>query len=398
MMREHFDRTQQKRNNAVRIIMAVLFALFVFLYIILFQNDLIAVMQETWSQGATHNNPIITAVIVTTLLLLLQTGLRNLFGIRGRWEAYSYLPSFMLLSLFTDVDTRTFHYHAQGKWILILLLAFVLAAVVPLMGRLLRQDHKTSFANLLWSNLAVYAISAVLCMTFTNHNAPFHMELAAYRYADKGCADRVARIGRRSHETTLSLTALRNVALCREGRAGDELFTLPQPWGVEGLMAGRYTRYGTRYGAEVWNRFVGARPYGGEGVLDFCTRLYRNDDNSFYRNLYMAALLLDCRITEFSREFPPHVMGDTLAPRHYREAWILTRHLFPDAGIDYQDPELEPLLNAFFALTLKSDVTPVVTANRCRLTFGNTYWNYYYGNSTLSLPKGERTSATISPL
>lgn len=381
-MREHIDRAQHERNQAVRVIMAALFALFVFLYVILFQNDLIAVMQETWSRGATHNNPVITAIIVAALLLLMQTGLRALFDIYGRWEAFSYLPSFMLLSFFTDVDSRTFHYHSPGKWIFIMLFAFALVAVVPFMGRLLRQDRKTLLPSLLWTNFAVFTVSALLCVAFTNHNAPLHMELAAFRYADRDRVERVANVGRRSLETTPSLTALRNIALCREGRAGDELFTLTQPYGVEGLMAGRYMRRDTNYGAEVFSRFVGAEPYGGEGGMDFCSRLHRTDDTSFHRDLYIAALLLDRRIEDFTREFPPHLMGDSLAPRHYREAWLLTRRLAPDTGIDYHDTELEPLLDAFLAIADEPDATPVVTANRRLLAFGKTYWHYYMSPST----------------
>lgn len=377
-MREHIDRAQQERNQAVRVIMAVLFALFVFFYVILLQNDLIAVMQETWSHGVTHNNPVITAIIISSLLLLLQTGLRALFGIYGRWEAFSYVPSFMLLSFFTDVDARTFHYQSPAKWILIFVLAFALVAIVPFMGRMLRQDRRTLLSALLSTNLAVFAVSASLCVALTNHNAPLHMELAAFRYADRDRANRVAGIGSRSLETTPSLTALRNVALCREGRAGDELFSLPQPYGVDGMLPGRYIRHNTSYGAEVWNRFVGEEPYGGEDAMDFCSRLYRSDDTAFHRDLYAAALLLDHRLETFSREFSPQMMGDTLAPRHYREAWILTRHLYPSAGLDYHDAELEPLFDAFLSVAKAPDANPVVTSNRRQLAFGKTYWNYYF--------------------
>ena len=378
MMREHIDRVQQERNHSVRIIMAVLFALFVFFYIVLFQADLIAVMQETWSHGATHNNPVITAIIVAAILLLLQTGLRNLFGIYGRWEAFSYVPSFMLLSFFTDVDTRTFHYHSPTKWIVVLILSFVLVAVVPYFGRLLRQDRKTFITVLLSTNFAVFAVSAILCVALTNHNAPLHMELTAFRYADRERVDRVADVGRRSLETTPSLSALRNVALCRSGRAGDELFTMTQPYGVDGIMPGRYIRHNTRYGSDVWERFVGAEPYGGESAMDFCARLHRSDDSPFSRDLYISALLLDRRLEEFSREFPPQMMGDTLAPRHYREAWLLARHQSETVCADYIDSELEPLLDAFLSIADDPDATSVVIDNRRQLAFGKTYWYYYF--------------------
>lgn len=376
-MREHYTIDQQRHHRAVRVLLSFLFLLFVFCFFLFFQNDLIAVMQETWSRGITRNNPVITACIVGGLLLLLQTGLHRLFNICGRWEAFSFLPSFMILSLSTDVSSSSFHYESSVKWIVILVVAFAVTWVVPHLCDMVSRERKTSFVSLLATNLAVFALSMASCMALTNHDAPLHMELAAFRYADLEDVERVSHLGERSLETTPALTALRNAALCREGRAGEALFSLPQPYGVDGMLPGRYIRHDTRYGAEVWNRLVDSEPYGGEKALDFCHRLYRTNDTPFHRDLYIAALLLDRQLDVFSREFPPALMGDTLAPRHYREAWLLAQYEGV-ARMDYQDSELEPLFDAFLALDRLPDATPLVTANRRQLSYGKTYWNYYY--------------------
>ena len=100
-MREFIDRPQQLRNRTIGIIDEVLFFVFVVFFYILFQRDLIAVMQETWSHGQTTNNPLITSLIAIVLLLVVQRIVRAISGLRGRWEALTWLPSFMLLSLST---------------------------------------------------------------------------------------------------------------------------------------------------------------------------------------------------------------------------------------------------------------------------------------------------------
>ena len=390
-------RMQQERDNGIRWIMTALFVLFAFGYIVLFQRDLIALMQETWSHGQTHNNPLVTFVVATTLLLLLQVGVRSLLDINGRWEAFSYLPSLMLLAFFTDVDTHTFCYQHAGKWITVFVLTVIGIYLLPRLGRMKYPDSKASLVTLLQPNLVTFVLGAVLCMALSCHDAPLHMELAAWRHAASDEPDRVASVGRRSLETTPSLTALRNVALCREGRAGDELFTLPQPYGVEGLGVDRYMRRGTRFGCEVFDAFVGAAPYGGEGVMDFCKRMAQDDASPHYRDLYMAALLLDGQLQTFARQFPPSALGDTLAPRHYREAWLLYEHLCPDSHLSYHDAALEPLLEACLEIRVADTAsdgpgkassagehlpsyaaTPEKEAeNRRMLAFGDTYWHYY---------------------
>ena len=343
------DRLQQKRINAIATILSILFLLFTAFYVIFFQCDLFALMQETWAHGQTTNNPYVTAVIVGLLLFLLHLGVKRITQLSGRWEAFTWLPSYLLLGLLTDVDSRTLHYDLipwaaiMGGCLLVVLLACWLRSVWP-------SDLRTPVVSLLVPGLVVSVISMVLCLTFTNHDAALHQELAAYRHASHDDATRVAAVGRRSQETTPALTALRNVALAREGRVGDELFCYPQPYGSDGLGVNPFTRQNTRFGASTFYTFLGAEPYGGEAPAAFVERLYRQDDTA------------------------------SGAPLHFREAWLLCRALRPSGSPlppDYRDAELQPKLDDFLDTLRRSPRDRKETLNALFLTYGQTYWFYY---------------------
>ena len=92
-----------KRKNTyhtpIRIICAVLFATFSFLYIYMFQGELLALLQDHLSKGVTSNNAVGTALIVTLLLLFVQWGVNRMSKLHGSWEALSYVPSCVLLCI-----------------------------------------------------------------------------------------------------------------------------------------------------------------------------------------------------------------------------------------------------------------------------------------------------------
>ena len=90
-----------KYDTPTRIVCAVLFALFSFLYISLFQGELLALVQDHLAQGQTSNNTFVTASIITSLLIALQYLLNRVGQLHGRYEALSYLPSCVLLALIT---------------------------------------------------------------------------------------------------------------------------------------------------------------------------------------------------------------------------------------------------------------------------------------------------------
>ena len=93
-----------RTETTLRIVCAILFATFSFLYIYAFQGELLALMQDYLSKGVTTSNTFWAAAIITLLLCLLQFGINRISKLHLRWEALSYIPSCALLALITDVN------------------------------------------------------------------------------------------------------------------------------------------------------------------------------------------------------------------------------------------------------------------------------------------------------
>ena len=107
--RNRFDKT-------LSVICAILFATFSFIYIYTFQGELLALMQDYLSKGVTTSNSFWAAIIITSLLCLMQYGINRISKLHGRWEAVSYIPSCVLLALVTNVNDGTMLYTAS-EWL-----------------------------------------------------------------------------------------------------------------------------------------------------------------------------------------------------------------------------------------------------------------------------------------
>ena len=364
-----------KNDATIRRSCTALFVLFCILYLLLFQHDVMCLVQDVLSRGQTTYRPIVTTLLLTTLLVLLQRAVRGLLGFDGRWETVSYLPSCLVLAFVADIDVRTLRYPLT-KWVWVAALAVGLLLLLAWLHRMMWRRKANRHAALMWPNLLTFSLLFLLTLQLTNHNAAAHQELAAWRHATAEDYEAVAAVGERSLETTQPLSALRLLALARTGTVGDRLFRYPQPYGADALVMNRFNRQSTLFGADTYGRLLGDEPYGGESGMAFARRLYARDDTPFTRDLFIAALLLDDHLDEFCRTFPPEALGDTLAPIHYREAWLLEAHLNP--AFLYTDDELQPTLDAFLAVLHDDSLTPVANRNTRLRYYGKTYYDYYY--------------------
>ena len=62
----------------MRVACAIFFILFTFLYLYDYQADIMSVIQHVLSQGATHYNRLVGAVLITFVLWLLQFSIYGL--------------------------------------------------------------------------------------------------------------------------------------------------------------------------------------------------------------------------------------------------------------------------------------------------------------------------------
>lgn len=91
------DYTNAFYKKTARIMIAVcglLFSLFSFVYLYVFQRDVLEALHFSLAHGKTTFAPMASALVITLILLLLRWGVNSLLGLKGRVRALAYVPSF----------------------------------------------------------------------------------------------------------------------------------------------------------------------------------------------------------------------------------------------------------------------------------------------------------------
>ena len=368
-----------KYDTPIRIICAVLFATFSFLYVYLFQGELLALVQDHLAQGQTSNNTLVTALVITMLLMALQFFLNRAGQLHGRYEALSYLPSCVLLALITKVDNA--YAYSWVLWVVAPLVVSVLYIMVVWINRNTLQLRDAKFLGSLLPNLGVLVALFLFTGWYGNNNSVEHMELAAWKHAHDGKYERVLEVGKKSSYCNADLTALRNLALAKTGQLGDRLFAYPQSYGSAGLLMNRYNVQTPSYGAVEYYSLLGATPYGGEKASAFYKRLLQQSPSEEYRNLYASSLLLDKELEAFvAFTIDSNQPAETLseAPKHYQEAWMIYNEQNPFTPITFvPNATVAQRYQRYLALREQYATEPIVMQNLCKRQFGDTYWYYY---------------------
>ena len=160
--------TNLSYKRAVRILTGacgLLFSAFSFIYLYLFQGDVLGALHYSLSQGKTHYSPLAGAIIITLVLLIFRWGINGLLGLKGSVRSLSYFPSLYHGGNFAD------------KWLWLLpLLLIMYVGVVFVLRRIFRHwlDHESSVIGLINSNLAILLILCLMTACIGNSDINFH--------------------------------------------------------------------------------------------------------------------------------------------------------------------------------------------------------------------------------
>ena len=371
-----------KKNGTVttRVVCTVCFLLFSFLWLYMFQADVLAVAQHTLSHGVTHYDRTIGAVLITVCLSLLQQGVYAVTRLSRRTHALTYLPSFLFLAFLSGFSAGSTS--SAVAWSLLIPVVLALwGAGVWLARQLLpfEKDGKLPtglFSRRVWLNLSQMAAMMLAVAALGNTNAVYHFKAHAETALARGDADEALRVGRRSLETDSRLTMLRAYALSRKGIMGERLFCYPVTGKGDDLLpaSGRLMLLPAD---SIW-KHLGGRP------------IYRLTARQYYQALekdslataavadyVLCGLLIDRDLDAFAETLPRYYDLSEQLPKHYREALTLYRHLRSTPYIIYEDPVMEEdwedmqLLEKQYAKTRERQLNMLEH-------YGNSYWYYYY--------------------
>lgn len=379
------NKEEIRLQRVVMALCAILFAVFSFLFIAKYQSSLLELLYEKVSTGKLQYNAYVVAAVITVALTTIALWINRYTGFKREWTAFSFMPSALLLSFFTDIDRSLYtgEYNYQ-KWVVVFAVgAFAYAAFSFVLRRILFAKIKNiamSAYRIIWRNLVLFVILFSLVGFLSNGEENFKREALVESYYKKGEIDKALKVGSLSNVASKTLTLQRAYILAKEGLLGEKLFEYPQLYGVEGLIP-EPEQISPLVSDNAYT-LLGASLLPEESRNDMLKRALNSQTATpATKDYYLSALLLERNIVEFvdavENLYPDTDKKDL--PKHYQEALILYSDINQGEFVVDNQLMLEDF-KAFKALETEHDDS-FVRANYVRRKFGHTYWWYYlYGN------------------
>jgi len=373
---------------AIRLMCAIVFLSFSFVWLYCFQADVLAAAQHVLSKGLTTYKPFVGAILITLVLQSLQLIVYALTRLRKRSHALTYLPSMLALAVITDVNSDVDGQYTLGPlwWILPIVIALWLLLVF--VARMLQSvepaaEPKGVFSRALWINMLTMALLIIIVVALSNSNAVFHYRMRAEARLLSGDYEGALQMGAKSLESDADLQMIRMYALSRTGELGERLFAYPVSSHSEAMLPVEGKSKFVMYPSDSLYKFLGARPKGEMTTARYLELMQRRDSTVDHRiaDYELCGLLIDKRIDDFVCQLRRYYSeGDTLdidrLPRHYREAMTLYTHLRSRPVVVYHNSVMDEDWKNLQELEAQY---PDLTERKGRVEeqYHDTYWYYY---------------------
>ncbi|MDY2915669.1 MAG: DUF6057 family protein [Alloprevotella sp.] len=368
----------------------MLLGLLFFVYFYFFESPTLLLAQHRLSGGLTSYEPLIGALLLSTLFVFLQSGIARLLPLPERLYLVSALPSVALALLLTAFTPETSVFS-----IVLAVICFLTPIICVVRGRFHyyespRTNHSHRFTtfshHLQWLLIIALALG---CGSNSNDLTTYEVLTAEHLLAND--SQGALRVGQEAGVTSWRLTALRAFALSKEG---DSLFTaLPErlldyPLPAEGaprlLLDTLDYRY-MRLPADSLYRHLGAFPAEGLKELRYLTLLQGDNRCTHEQNVrardYLLCLHLLRRdldsFAEIFQEVLPITTDSALVlPRLYRQALVLYADNHPQEDISQMaDSATRSQYEAYRQALHKPSFKH--SASQLLRDYGQTYWWYY---------------------
>lgn len=349
----------------MHIVCAIVFCLFTFVFLYCYQADILAVGQHVLSDGQTHYNRTVGAILITLTLYLLQLFVFGISGLKRRTHALTYFPSLLILAILTDISPNIDSSFSFGVWIWLFPLLIVLYACVVWLCRQFQpyEPNVNSlsglFSRTMWINILTLCVMFFMVGLVSNSNSVFHYRMHVESCLLENDFDGAIHTGKGSLQTDSSLTMLRAYALANKGQLGDHLFEYPILGGSKALLPNGKSVKSMMYPAEKIKHFYADKKHKADFIL--------------------MGLLLDRQIDRFVKNITLYYKIGPSLPKHYREALILYTHMRSNPLLVYKEEVMDADFQDLQDMQKKYPNRTVRESN-VRDTYGNTYWYYFqYG-------------------
>lgn len=370
-------------SSKINLVCSLLFAVFVFLYLLFFQGDLLFYAQHVLSDGMTVYNPLIGAVILTTLALLMsflssRTFTRNFSFL----PALHYMPSALIIAALTDIHiVGESGGNVFGKvWVVSIVLFTLLVIVNSIIKGLPMNTHNVTPIGLMRSvasNMFAMFCITILIVALGNTDEKDHLRLHAEMLLTQNRFEEASEVGKVQYVCSEAFTMIRAYALGEIGEIGERFFEYPVVGDANSLLPSKKNALLILPAIDLY-KFIGGIPSPGMDARE-CIRLLakRNKLNDKARDYKYLSRLIDRDLDGFVGYLKNDSVSVDSLPKHYREALTLYNHLRTVPTLEYSSPEMDTDFKDFQDL-LKKNPNKVLRENAMRDSYGNTYWFYYY--------------------
>ncbi len=367
---------------SVRVICAVLFLVFTFLYLFDYQADILAVTQHVLSKGQTHYNRAVGAILITLVLWLIQIGVFAASKLKSYFHALTYLPSLLLLGVITDVSPQVDTECYLGHWLWgfpLLMVGYAgLVWLAKQFETIHAQDHGQSGIRLMWVNLLIMVLLMLMTCCIGCTAKVFHHRMKLEMALLNRHPEIVSKVGDDEQKTDSSLTFLRIWCLSKTHQLGESLFEYPLVGGSDAMLPN---------GSSVKLMMVPEKwLYKELGVvfttklkpIDYLIKLHENRwATPLSHDWLLCAFLLDGDLDHFVEALPKYYNIKKSLPKHYEEALVLYTHLKSQPRIIYHEAVMDADYEDYQDMRSKAP-NAQLRYSTLRDSYGKTYWFYYH--------------------
>ena len=165
----------------IRVMCATIFVLFTWGWLYFFQADALAMTQHVLSDGLTHYNRFVGALIITAILMILQYVINNTTKLNKRFHALTYMPSMLLLAMLTDISQTIDNGISISRSIwLVVVFAVIWGAMIFFVRQYENVDkefHIPLFSRSMWMNLLMMSAMIICVAWIGNTNVSLNIQL-----------------------------------------------------------------------------------------------------------------------------------------------------------------------------------------------------------------------------
>ena len=370
--------------TVVRTVCAIVFLLFVAIYVFFYQEDTLALTQHLLSGGKTVYSRVIGGSIIIIILALIQFSVAKLMQKKPLCIfAMSCFPSLYILAMLTDYAPSS-SMSPWGWWAILMPVVVALWwGVVYFLGELLRyrypdNGHEEGYmARTIGCNIFLLAAMMIGVGLMSMSNDITHYRLRMERLLMHGEYAKALEVGKKSDKSDANLTMLRVFALAHEGRLGDELFKYP----VRGTSASIVPELSDgkmlMLSPDSVYRMLGAIPRHGQTTKNYLKAIVKSGQATKAAIEYqLCGMLIDKDLDGFvNLLMKTHKIDDSL-PLHYREALILYTHRRSSPKVVYRNTVMDTDYDDMQRLEAETK-SPGERRIQIYKQFSGTYWEYF---------------------